>query len=385
MNKPKILEVKKPVRLIFTGGFLGSGKTTALAALAKQLIRKGKKVGIITNDQSGNLTDTLVVRQMLDTLSVPVQEVVEGCFCCKFDELIDEMEKILQHHPDILMGEPVGSCTDFVAAVAHPIKIHYRDAFIFSPFSTMVDPDRVRELLLKETETTFPDEVAYLFHKQLEEADLIVLNKTDLIEKNEQKRIVNQLNLTFPSKTILTVSALHGFGMDRWLDTLLSQRPGAGTVLREIDYDRYAAAEAILGWLNAAVKLTASQPTSSEKLLTNLIRLLQKAFKESDAGIGHLKCALTNKGKSTWVNLTGINAKVNIGGSTTQKFSNGTLLINARVKMEPEHLEIIVRDILNEVSSHFDVTVKIDDLQCFSPAYPTPPYLIREEFSNDAD
>ncbi|MGD8716707.1 MAG: GTP-binding protein, partial [Desulfobacterales bacterium] len=142
MSRPKSLTVEEPVKLIFTGGFLGSGKTTALAALARDLIRRDKRVGIITNDQSENLADTLIVRQMLNELGVPVEEVVEGCFCCKFDELIDQIEKILEHRPQILMGEPVGSCTDFVAAVANPIKIHYRDMFQFAPFSTVVDPDR---------------------------------------------------------------------------------------------------------------------------------------------------------------------------------------------------------------------------------------------------
>src|SRR5512134_3557969 len=109
MNTPKSLSVSRPVKLIFAGGFLGSGKTTALAALAQRLIRRGLRVGIITNDQSANLVDTVIVRQMLSELGVPVEEVVEGCFCCKFDQLIDQMEKILAHNPDVLMGEPVGS------------------------------------------------------------------------------------------------------------------------------------------------------------------------------------------------------------------------------------------------------------------------------------
>ena len=152
MTTTRKLFVKKPVKLIFAGGFLGSGKTTALAALAKRLIERGMRVGFITNDQSENLVDTIVVKQMLTDLGVPVEEVVKGCFCCKFDELIEHVEKILTHDPDVLMGEPVGSCTDFVAAVANPIKIQYRDAFRFAPFSIMVDPDRVRSLILKVPE-----------------------------------------------------------------------------------------------------------------------------------------------------------------------------------------------------------------------------------------
>ena len=120
---------------------------------------------IVKRDQSGNLSDTLVLRQMVDRLDVPVEEVVGGCFCCKFDELVDHVDRILARDPDFLLSEPVGSCTDFVAAVANPIKINYRDGFVFAPFSTMVDPDRVRELLLKETPTVFPEDVSYLFGK----------------------------------------------------------------------------------------------------------------------------------------------------------------------------------------------------------------------------
>ena len=187
MKKPRALSVKKQVRLIFVGGFLGSGKTTALGALAGILVRRGKKVGIITNDQSGNLTDTLVVRQMVNNENVSVEEVVGGCFCCKFDELVDQLERVLVHEPDILLGEPVGSCTDFVASVANPIRVNYGDGFVFAPFSTMVDPDRVRELLLGETPSTMPEDVAYLFGKQLEEADLVVLNKIDRLSAEESQ------------------------------------------------------------------------------------------------------------------------------------------------------------------------------------------------------
>jgi G3E family GTPase len=378
MNIPKKLVPKKPVKLIFSGGFLGSGKTTALGALAKRLLDKGLRIGIITNDQSGNLADTLIVRQMLNELNVPVEEVVAGCFCCKFDELVDQMEKILVHNPDILMGEPVGSCTDFVAAVAHPIKIHYKDAFIFAPFSTIVDPDRVRELLLKETETTFPDEVAYLFHKQLEEADLIVFNKIDLIDADEKNRLTAALKKEFPEKQIMAISAKIGTNLQEWLDVLLSERPGAGTVLRQIDYDRYAAAEAVLGWLNAAVKLSSSTAIQSDQVLTDLVVGLREIFRKKKAAVGHLKCALTSDAKSMWINLIDLQAEPALSDQRIRPFTTGTLLVNARVKMEPEELETVVRDTLKRLGMNLRINMDIIDLQCFSPAYPTPPYLVRE-------
>ena len=206
MRPGKAISVNKPVKLIFAGGFLGSGKTTALASLAKRLIQRDMRVGFITNDQSENLVDTVIVRQMLDELGVPVEEVVKGCFCCKFDELIEHVEKIMAHDPDVLMGEPVGSCTDFVAAVANPIKIQYKEAFRFAPFSIMVDPDRVRELMLEESRTEFPEDVAYLFRKQIEEADTIVLNKIDLISEEECDRLLSAIEEAFQDKKCMAVS-----------------------------------------------------------------------------------------------------------------------------------------------------------------------------------
>lgn len=378
MASPKKIKVEKPVKLIFVGGFLGSGKTTALAGLAKRLVQKNQRVGIITNDQTENLVDTVIVREMLSELGVPVEEVVKGCFCCKFDELINQMEKILAHDPDVLMGEPVGSCTDFVAAVANPIKIHYKDAFKFAPFSTMIDPDRVRELLLEEIPTTFPEEVSYLFKKQLEEADIIVLNKIDSVSKQETERLVSLISKAYPKKTMTIVSAKEGEGMDDWLEDLLSGRPGANTVLRQIDYDRYARAEAVLGWLNAAIMLNARGSFEATEFSRKLALRLQEAFKEQNAGIGHLKFLITSGGKTMWTNVTNLTAEPLMSGEPLGSLSRGTLVLNARVRIDPEELERMVKQILGRLFEEMDIRSEEVDFQCFSPAYPEPPYLVRD-------
>ncbi|MDB6053954.1 MAG: signal recognition particle protein Srp54, partial [Verrucomicrobiales bacterium] len=66
---------------IMIGGFLGAGKTTAVAKLAAFLTKKGKRVGLITNDQAGNLVDT----RMLKSHGFSTEEIAGGCFCCKFN------------------------------------------------------------------------------------------------------------------------------------------------------------------------------------------------------------------------------------------------------------------------------------------------------------
>ena len=51
-----------PARYIMIGGFLGAGKTTAVAALAKHLSDLGQRVGLITNDQGRELVDTRMLQ-----------------------------------------------------------------------------------------------------------------------------------------------------------------------------------------------------------------------------------------------------------------------------------------------------------------------------------
>jgi len=79
-------------RVILIGGFLGAGKTTLVAKATEQLIRQGKRVGLITNDQAANLVDTAILKEAVDA----VQEVAGGCFCCRFDDLMTAMNRLVE-------------------------------------------------------------------------------------------------------------------------------------------------------------------------------------------------------------------------------------------------------------------------------------------------
>jgi G3E family GTPase len=59
-----------PTRFLLLGGFLGSGKTTALLRLARHFVAAGKRVRIIANDQAENLVDTETLRNA----GFPVEE-----------------------------------------------------------------------------------------------------------------------------------------------------------------------------------------------------------------------------------------------------------------------------------------------------------------------
>src|SRR5438045_1322747 len=113
-------------RYIMIGGFLGAGKTTAVARLAEKLRRDGLKIGLITNDQGSQLVDTA----MLASRGFSVEEIAGGCFCCRFNSLMDAARKLsAESEPDVFIAEPVGSCTDLVATVSYPLRRIYGESF----------------------------------------------------------------------------------------------------------------------------------------------------------------------------------------------------------------------------------------------------------------
>src|SRR2546427_12634700 len=112
------------------GGFLGAGKTTAVARLAQHLTDQGLKVGLITNDQGSELVDTAMLRAR----GFATEEISGGCFCCRFNSLVEAAERLTAAtRPEVLIAEPVGSCTDLVATVTYPLRRIYAANFVITP------------------------------------------------------------------------------------------------------------------------------------------------------------------------------------------------------------------------------------------------------------
>src|SRR6266404_5623890 len=241
-------------RYIMIGGFLGAGKTTAVARLASRLRGEGLRVGLITNDQGSQLVDTA----MLASRGFRVEEIAGGCFCCRFNSLTEAARKLsAETTPDVFIAEPVGSCTDLVATVSYPLRRIYGEQFSIAPLSVLVDPIRARRVLGLDAGGSFSEKVVYIYEKQLQEANLIVINKTDLLAASQLAQLREALTEKFPAKAVLEVSARHERGLDEWFD-LITHSEQDKTPAMEVDYAIYGQGEALLGWLNATIKLTAT-------------------------------------------------------------------------------------------------------------------------------
>jgi G3E family GTPase len=365
-------------RVILVGGFLGAGKTTLIAQAAERLKLQGRRVGLLANDQAADMVDTAVLKET----GSEVDEVAGGCFCCRFPDMIARMQRLVrQQGVDVVMGEPVGSCTDLSATVLQPLKRLHADDFSLAPFSVLVDGNQVRVLCRlhkagqADPASRFPDDVLYIYQKQLEEADLIVLNKADRLAPAELAELTGFLAAQFPETPILTMSALSGEGVDAWLEAI-GRQPAAGHKIAEVDYDTYAAGEAALGWMNASGRLRARGPVDWKQFAGTLLESIRRELDARGAEIAHLKLFLTAKGGYLAGNLTSSAGEVSLRGQLSDAVAEVSLLVNARVLDLPDRLQATVEKCLTQVAGEA-IETTLTNRRSFFPGRPDPTHRDR--------
>jgi G3E family GTPase len=357
----------KPVRMILVGGFLGAGKTTLLARAAERLVRQGRRVGLITNDQARNLVDTaLLLRD-----GYAVQEVAGGCFCCRIGDLLAAADRLLaEQQPDVLIGEPVGSCTDLSATVLQPLKDLYGDRFRVAPFSVLADPGRLRQALAEGAPQPFPESITYIFLKQLEEADLIVINKVDTLSSREFEEIRTLVERRFPGRRVLAMSAAGGSGIDEWLAAVQGDAP-AGSRIAAVDYDIYADGEAALGWLNAVAQLRADSEADWRAFCEEFLEQVRSRLQLRGAEVAHAKVVLSARGCEVAANLTGNEADVSVRGDATSAAIAAQMVVNVRAHIAPDDLRDVVEASLQAAAGE-RYAATIESMQHFAPIRPQP-------------
>ncbi|AYC30784.1 GTP-binding protein [Paenisporosarcina cavernae] len=206
-------------------GFLGSGKTSALLHIIRQLKEKGIKPAVFMNEIGSMSFDSDQIGN--DT---PLKEILEGCICCTGSELVEaQLQQLLAEQEfDVLLIETTGA--------AHPIET--LDA-VFSPLFadqlevkgiiTIVDST---VLLLQEKLSTM---ALMLFHEQIKHAHLLIANKMDELTDNEQMQVVQSLQSKNKFASIVQTS--HGKFSSNELEKISYQKNASQTTPVKIGTD----------------------------------------------------------------------------------------------------------------------------------------------------
>ncbi len=212
-------EASKQLPVTVISGFLGSGKTTLLKHILEN--RQGLKVALIVNDMASINIDADLIKNSGSSLSQGIEKMVEmtnGCICCTLrEDLLIEIEKLAKADKyDYLVIESSG--------ISEPLPVTQTFSFedengqSLSQFArldtmvTVVDSSSFlstysqgkslkevgQELDANDTRT-----LSHLLTDQVEFSDVILLNKTDLINETTEQALIKLVQKLNPSAKII--------------------------------------------------------------------------------------------------------------------------------------------------------------------------------------
>ena len=259
-------------------------------------------------------------------------------------DLTDAIKKLRKEvEADVILAEPVGSCADLTATIIRPMKKYLDTEVLVSPLTVLSDPMRLRSIIYGG-DGGLHEDAAYIYRKQLEESEIILITKTDLLSDSELEKLKKDTQTCFPHTAVMSVSTQNGIGVVEWLEEV-GHRLGSGKTILDINYDKYAHGEAVLGWLNGTVSVSSKTPAYWDTLLKDIMNGIAKVVKNEKLRVGHVKVIAENGAQYAVGNITGDASTLQLRGSAGTS-ENLKLIVNARVETSPEHLNDIVKDVI---------------------------------------
>ena len=174
-------------------GFLGSGKTTMLVDIIRQLKEQNLKPAVIMNELGKLNFDSQAVEE-----GIPLKEMLNGCICCSGAEKTEaQIQSLLAESEfDVLIIETTGAAhpVEALDAVYSPLFAHQLN---IKGIITVADSKR---LLARDK---MSPQTCSLFLEQIRHAHLILANKIDLLTESERAKATFELQSLNPHAQII--------------------------------------------------------------------------------------------------------------------------------------------------------------------------------------
>lgn len=266
------------IPLTLISGYLGTGKTT----LINNLLRTTKKkIALLVND----FGDVNIDESLIEARTESVMSIAGGCVCCSYgNELIETLESMSSSKflPDHIVLEASG--------IALPSKIiqtiSLMDFLSFHGTVLLTDASRLTSQL---NDVYISDTISL----QIEQHDLLVLNKTDLLSEDELSDCIDTVSKRFEIRKFLKTVNAHIEEKDMLLDFDPSERDKSDKIKLEKKQEH--------GFISSTIKPTGTINTDA------LSMLLQDPIYNIERAKGFFK---DNKGEVCVIQYDGLTLEI---------------------------------------------------------------------------
>ena len=347
-------------KFLVVSGFLGAGKTTSMIRLYHELNENlGVKTGLIANDLGEkDLVDTMFSR----VCGCRTEELSGECICYQTENLADCLRGYFDREQYVFVMSDIPGCgVGALDHVYHRLTEDYPGEFQLAPFTVVTDSRRLRAIMPEAADCGLPEEMNYLFRAQLKEADVVALNKTDLLSEAEQERIMDFLRQTCPEAEIFPVCARNGAGIPELAGYLLEHTAS----LRQPDTGyggaEFLAAESRLSWYDRQYYVKVCCDTfDGNAYLRDLAEGIRCRLEKAGRNIPHLKL-FAGTPEEDWAKLSvlGTEEPLETDRSFAGPVTDMPVILNARAACEAERFAAIVDEAMEETGRKYQLETMV--------------------------
>ncbi|MCI9129675.1 MAG: GTPase (G3E family) [Eggerthellaceae bacterium] len=355
------------IQFMVVSGFLGAGKTTTMIALAEHMNKAFGETAIIANDMGANLVDT----SLTQTSGCTVTEIANGCICYQMDNVVDQLRRLRDKDGAVFVMSDIPGCgVGALDHVYHTLAKDHADEFELAPFTVIVDPERLRMIMPEKADINLPEELVYLLKLQLEEADLVVLNKCDLLSEDDVSRYVDFLKSAVPDVPVMCISAREKTGIAELASFITTHQTALKNFSVRNDHE-FEQAEAKLTWYNRRMfmKTLSGDKIDMNTVVDDLIEEIRMGLIERKRNVPHLKTfATSGNGDFNKASLIGVDYDIEYEQQFLRDHKNMRMIINARAVCESRVLARIVDDATDEICDRYGLDCQVFFTECFGMA-----------------
>ena len=355
-------------------GFLGSGKTTTMMALTRYYTAHHGKAAMISNDLGEGVT--LADNRLAMLSGVNASQITDECICFCHDVLTARMNAYYDDGCDLVVSDIPGFGVGALEHVYHGLSKDYPKQFELGPFTVLIEPQNVDLLRNEHSDAREAcgdpgfagSDMAYILRAQLKEADLIVLNKCDLLEAAELEADREWLASHNRQANVITISAVTGKGLEELSQALMQGQ--ASMQHPDIDYDdedlQNAMDQLTEYYLEYAAQVCCNNFDGTE-YLSDIAHMVQAELQAGGYEIPHMKLlAWEPEGDFGKVDLLGVNRPIEIARRFVNPCTDIAVIMNANAACPARELDEIIQGAVKAASQIYQLEIRLFKKECFN-------------------
>ena len=340
-------------------GFLGAGKTSTMMALTQYYTARHGKAAMISNDLGGS---GLADHRLAVLSGCNASEITGECICFCHSVLSDRLQEYFADGCELVLSDIPGFGVGALEHVYHGMEADYPGQFSFAPFTVLIEPCNASLLC-----TGQKSDMAHILDAQMMEADLIVLNKCDLLEAPEKEALVSDLRRRYPQAEVIAISALTGEGLE---ELSLALKNGSASMQHPaIAYEDDGLQSEMCSLSEYYIQYHAEvccDDFDGNEYLTALARQVQGGIAEIGCEIPHMKLlAWSPDGDYGKADLLGVSRPIELPHRFSRPCIDIAVVLNANAACPHEELDRIITTAVEEVSAAFQLECMVFRRECF--------------------